>query len=156
MWFRSKPKSNTIMHTSKALKLLAAFLVLSFVLAACDDDDNTTATSSTDPQPVLVALTNATGLRISLLTDDGEDETSDFDSYLFVFQTNDTVTATNSTETVNGTYSLFTDDGRLELRIAFPNTPGFSELNDDWYFISIDQTTIRFDDSGDVLEFEQQ
>ena len=145
------------MKRSKAFIALSFALLLSLAFVACDDDeDYLIITSSTDPQPVLAALTDPNGLRISLLTDDGEDETNDFVSYLFNFQADETVTARNSTETVAGIYSLFTDDGRLELRMSFPNNPRFSELNDDWYFISVDQNRIRFDDSGDVLEFQPQ
>lgn len=140
---------------TKTLNLLPVILFFSLALVACDDDDNS-VTSSNDAQPVLASLTAPSGLRIALLMDDGEDETSDFSSYVFVFQPNETVSATNATQTISGTYSLFTDDGRLELRMSFPNNPSFSELNDDWYFISIDQNRIRFDDSGDVLEFVEQ
>jgi hypothetical protein len=96
------------------------------------------------------------GLVIVLLTDDEDDETSYFDSYVFNFDSDGSVVATDSNNTVNGTYSVFRDDGRIELRMNFPNTQNFGELNDDWYFISINQNTIRFDDDGDILEFQQQ
>ncbi|HBH22472.1 MAG TPA: hypothetical protein DDY13_03520, partial [Cytophagales bacterium] len=85
-----------------------------------------------------------------------DNETYLFDSYLFVFNSDETVSATDANETIQGSYSVFRDDGRIELRMNFFNNPGFTELNDDWYFISINQKIIRFDDSGDMLEFQQQ
>jgi hypothetical protein len=85
-----------------------------------------------------------------------KDQIHEIDSYLFVFNSDETVSATDANETIQGSYSVFRDDGRIELRMNFFNNPGFTELNDDWYFISINQKIIRFDDSGDMLEFQQQ
>ncbi len=95
-------------------------------------------------------------MRITLLTDDEDDETYYFDSYLFSFNSDGTVSATDANGTVNGTYSVFRDDERVEFQMSFPSVQNFSELNDDWYFISIKQNTIRFDDDDDILEFQQQ
>jgi hypothetical protein len=96
------------------------------------------------------------GLKITLLTDDEDNETYYFDSYLFNFNSDGRVVATDANGSVNGTYSVFRDDGRVELRMDFPDIQNFDELDDDWYFISINQNTIRFDDDGDLLEFQQQ
>jgi hypothetical protein len=95
------------------------------------------------------------GLIITLLTDDEDNETDEFSSYIFDFNTDGTVTAINAEETVAGTYSVYLDDGKVELEMNFITPPGFNELDDDWYFVSIDQNTIRFNDSGDILEFQQ-
>lgn len=130
-------------------------LLLSVLMVACSEDENISPTSN-DVDSVSEFLINDNGLRIKLLTDGTDNETYLFDSYLFVFNSDETVTATDANETVNGTYSVFRDDGRIELKMSFPNDPSFTELNDDWYFISINQNTIRFDDSGDILEFQQQ
>lgn len=136
------------------LKKIPLLLLLVTHVACNQDDDVSPASNNTDS--VTDFLTHGNGLRITLLTDDDDNETYYFDAYLFTFSTDGTVAATNANETVNGTYSVFRDDGKIELRMAFPNNPGFKELNDDWYFISINQSTIRFDDSGDILEFQQQ
>lgn len=130
-------------------------LFCSMALLACDQDDDMISTSN-DTQSVSEFLMTNNGLIITLLTDDEDNETYYFDSYLFNFNSDGSVVATDANNTVNGTYSVFRDDGRTELRMNFPNIQNFDELNDDWYFISINQNTIRFDDDGDVLEFQQQ
>jgi len=73
-----------------------------------------------------------------------------------VLNTDGTVSATDAGKTVNGSYAVFRDDGKTELSMSFPDDPSFRELNDDWYFISFHQNLIRFNDGGDLLEFQQQ
>jgi len=135
-------------------KILFALSML-IALTACDEDNNADP-SNNDTGTVSGFLIGDNGLRITLLTDDEDNETYYFDSYLFVFSTDGKVTASDASNTVNGTYSVFRDDGRVELMMNFPNVQNFSELNDDWYFISINQNTIRFNDDGDILEFQKQ
>ena len=130
-------------------------LLLLMTLLACDKNDTVNPTNN-DIEPVTDFLRVGNGLLIVLLTDDEVDETNYFDSYVFNFGSDGSVVAADSNNTVNGTYSVFSDDGRIELRMNFPNTQKFGELNDDWYFISINQNTIRFDDDGDILEFQQK
>lgn len=130
-------------------------LLFLMALLACDKNDTVNPTNN-DIESVSDFLRVGNGLVIVLLTDDEDDETYYFDSYVFNFGSDGSVVATDSNNTVNGTYSVFRDDGRIELRMNFPNTQNFGELNDDWYFISINQNTIRFDDDGDILEFQQQ
>jgi hypothetical protein len=125
-------------------------LLCSMVLLACNQDDNETT------QSVSAFLMANDGLIITLLTDDEDDETHYFDSYVFNFNSNGSVVATDGSNTINGSYSVFRDDGRVELYMDFPNIQNFDELDDDWYFISIDQNTIRFNDDGDRLEFQQR
>jgi hypothetical protein len=129
-------------------------LLCSITFLACNQDDDISPTSN-DLQSVSAFLIAENGLMITLLTDDEDNETYYFDSYLFYFDSDGSVVATDDNETVNGTYSVFRDDGRVELRMNFPSIQNFDELNDDWYFISIDQNVIRFDDDGDRLEFQK-
>jgi hypothetical protein len=136
-------------------KTISLLLLLSLVLISCDKDDTISPTPN-DIESVSEFLAIEKGLKLTLLTDGGDNETYYFDSYLFTFDPDGTVTATDTDETIQGTYSVFRDDGRIELRMNFPNIQNFTELNDDWYFISINQDTIRFDDDGDILEFKQQ
>lgn len=157
--------SKTMIKQSKKLKQLALVLIMPFILSSCEKEeelnnpDNASfpgLTNSMDASAVAELLTIGNGLRITRLTDEEEDETYLFDSYLFVFNTDGTVSATDAGKTVNGSYAVFRDDGKIELSMSFPNDPSFRELNDDWYFISFHQNLIRFDDSGDRLEFQQQ
>lgn len=140
---------------SKTIHYFSFLLLLSIALVACDKQDITSSTGD-NVDSVAEFLLHDKGLKITLLTDDEDNETSYFDSYIFVFRADGTVAATNTAATITGNYSVFRDDGRIELRMSFPIIPKFHELNDDWYFISINQDKIRFDDSGDILEFQQQ
>lgn len=130
-------------------------LLCSTVFVACDDDDDLSSTGN-DLDAVSEFLLNDRGLVISLLTDDDEDETFYFDSFVFVFNSDGTVVATKGNETVTGSYSVSRDDGSIELQMNFPDIQNFDELNEDWDFIAIIQNTIRFDDDGDRLEFRRQ
>jgi hypothetical protein len=124
-------------------------------LIACNKD-GPISPSGSDTQSVSAFLVDNNGLIISILTDDETDETYYFEDYKFNFNSDGSVVATDANEAISGTYSIFLDDGIIELRINFPNIQNVNELNDDWSFISINQNTIRFDDDGDMLEFQQQ
>ncbi len=108
------------------------------------------------PESLTAAMTSESGLRISRLVEDGEDKTAVFSDYLFVFAENGGVVAAHDGDSVSGTYSVFSDDGRTELRMTFLNSTKFLELNDDWYFVSETSTSIQFEDAGDVIHFAKQ
>lgn len=80
--------------------------------------------------------------------------TSSVSEFFFVFLQDGTVTATRTDEVIVGNYFVFSDDGITELRLGFPKNSPLSELDDDWYFISNDSSSIRFEDNEDVLEFQ--
>jgi hypothetical protein len=140
----------------RLLKIIYCLLpLLGLILTACTPDDNSNASTS-QADAVSEFLLHANGLKITLLTDDEDNETELFRDYLFVFRTDNTVVATAPNGSRSGTYSVFRDDGRIELQMDFSSSDYFDELDDDWYFIAISSNRIRFDDSGDVLEFQQQ
>lgn len=149
---------------SKALKKLVYLPLVSVMLVSCDKEDDLSNPVITpeinsigvDVESVTGWLRHEDGLRITLLMDDEDNETYLFAPYLFKFHDNGTVTADKSTDRANGTFSVFRDDGKVELKMNFPNHPGFLELNDDWYFTSVSDGSIRFDDTGEVLVFEKQ
>ncbi len=134
------------------MKKLFTLLLIAVVFVSCEKNDSTNANIAN----LNSALQLSGGYSIATIIEDGEDKTSFFSQYLFVFSSNGTVTATSASQTRTGQYSVFEDDGRTELRMFFPNTTGeFSEINDDWYFISNNNNTIRFEESGDLLIFQQ-
>lgn len=90
------------------------------------------------------------------MIEEGEDKTAQFNPYLFVFAANGVVTASLNGQTNAGSYLLFQDDGQTELMMNFPNTPALFELNDDWYKVSSVNGNLRFNDNGDILEFQPQ
>jgi hypothetical protein len=136
------------------MKRLIILLCLSVVMLSCQKN----TVNPTDDGIVKVNdfLRNQNGLRITEFIEEGTIKTSQYDHYLFVFNENGKVTATQSNETVNGTYLVFRDDNRTELRMTFPNNNILFELSDDWYFVSKNATTIRFEDNGDIVQLQKQ
>ena len=129
-------------------KTIFTFALIS-VLFSCQDDDEI---NPINLQPLLEA---PSGLIISNFLEDGENETYLFDGYTFQFNEDGTVAATKSDSTVNGSYTVYEDDGKTELELMFPINSDLNELRDDWYFISQEGNKINFEDSGDILQFEE-
>ena len=141
------------------MKAVLFSLCALLALSACNKEETVplsgTPQTSTS-QHLDAALRVTDGLRISELVEEGTNETSAFRSYLFRFSSDGSVTASDTEGTINGTYTVFRDDGRTELRMDFPTNSDFDELSDDWYFISQDEQSIHFEDGGDRLVFQKQ
>jgi hypothetical protein len=140
-----------------------SFFALSLLIAltSCQQEENNAeenlaATLISASSQTTNALSNPNGLRISEFIEEGVDKTALFSPYLFVFNSDGSVLATSNDNSINGSYIVFSDDGNTELSMTFPLDGPLYELNDDWYFISHNQDIIRFDDNGDILEFQEQ
>ncbi|WP_175017407.1 hypothetical protein [Rasiella rasia] len=96
---------------------------------------------------------------VQLYTDDGDDETGDYNGYTIDFQNSGAVVATNGSNTNNGTWQVLSAGNKLDLN--FSGVP-FDEFNDDWDVIMTSETRVELRDvSGgnggtDVLIFEKQ
>ena len=134
-------------------RTVLAFCIL-FACISCAIIDSDDSNSSSDA--VNSFLIEADGLVISEFIEDGRNKTSVFRPYVFFFNSNGRVTASKERESIIGTFYVFRDDGRVELRMDFPLDSELYELTDDWYFISQRGNLIRFDDSSDVIEFQQR
>ncbi len=138
------------------MKKILLFLIPCVLFSSCDDDANPTIVNNTVNTNLAPELISQGGLRISEMIEEGENKTAAFSPYLFVFSANGVVTATLNGQVNAGTYLLFQDDGQTELLMNFPNSPALFELNDDWYKVSSNNGVLRFNDSGDILEFQPQ
>lgn len=106
--------------------------------------------------------------RISLFSEDNDDHTSHFSSYTFTFKDDGTVTATNSNNTISGTWSVSKDKSNddsssdVDFILTFPATDDFDELNDDWDILTQSSSKLELKDvSGgnggtDLLTFEKK
>lgn len=110
---------------------------------------------------------------ISKMIDSGDDETSNFQAYVFTFNEDGTIVATKNTTTHNGTWSITNssnsdddssdDDSDIDFNISFnvPESNDFDDLNDDWDILSHSENKIELQDiSGgnggtDLLTFER-
>jgi hypothetical protein len=123
------------------------FLVLS--LAACNDDDDDEIKTILDN---IESNVESGTWRISKFIDSGDDETNDFAGYVFTFESNGVLNATNGANSYDGTWSITdsnsNDDSQddLDFNINFNLMNEFEDLNDDWDIISQSSTKIELID----------
>jgi hypothetical protein len=128
-------------------------LLVIALFSSCKKDDSTSSPSSTN------SIQQGQWKIISYI-DSGNNETSDYAGFAFVFASGGVVTATKQGSSVNGSWSSGTDDSQLKLYLTFTATP-FSELNDDWHIVQQTSSLIQLEDvSGgnggtDYLTFEK-
>lgn len=143
----------------KNLIKLSILLLVGFFFGCSEDDSN-----STDPlvvNPVNVQSTVVTSTwRITKFMDGAVNETSNYTGYNFTFLSNGTATAVKAAQTTNGTWSTFTDSGRVKWVLNFGNTSPLDELNEDWKVLTITATKIELNDTSsdgsvDLLTFER-
>jgi len=144
-----------------------AFLLTASLLMSCNDDGDSDNDGNSNPNLTSQLNANITGEPwvITEFFDDGDDETDDFDGFIFEFNPDSTLTAikvSDSTTTVGAWFTFF-DDGQTELWIEFNDMSDsrFEELSEDWYVISQSDDLIRLredddpDDDEDRLRFER-
>jgi hypothetical protein len=152
----------------KILKLIPILLCIFMlnVASMCSNDDNN-SNPPADPTPVINTVNQGTW-RVTLYNDSGTIKTSNFTGYNFTFGTGSTLTASNGSNTYNGTWSVTSGDSNddnpsndLDFNIAFSTPANFAELTDDWDIVTYTASKIELRDvSGgnggtDLLTFEK-
>jgi hypothetical protein len=153
------------MKTLKLIPILLCIFMLN-VASMCSNDDNN-SNPPADPTPVINTVNQGTW-RVTLYNDSGTIKTSNFTGYNFTFGTGSTLTATNGSNTYNGTWSVTSGDSNddnpsndLDFNIAFSTPANFAELTDDWDIVTYTASKIELRDvSGgnggtDLLTFEK-
>ncbi|MDF2435644.1 MAG: hypothetical protein K0Q95_20 [Bacteroidota bacterium] len=98
--------------------------------------------------------------KVSSFKEDDKDETGHFDGYVFVFNTDNTVTATKGNSTVKGTWSTGTDNSKTKMNINFSSAP-LDELSEDWIIVNGSKSSIELkhvsggDGGTDYLTFQK-
>tara|TARA_R110002012_G_scaffold81440_3_gene206014 strand:- start:352 stop:1863 length:1512 start_codon:yes stop_codon:yes gene_type:complete len=93
--------------------------------------------------------------------DDGDDETNDYNGYNLTFNSDGTVLAENSNNTISGTWSVVNSSNGLDVILNFGTAMPFDEFNDDWDVVAYNNTRVElFDVSGgnggtDYLTFQK-
>ena len=131
------------------MKLLNLVLItlLMGMFTSCSKDDASDVTT--------------TGWKVTKFLHKGEDKTSDFQSYVFDFQSSGVLTAVKGSTTVTGVWKEVQDSGRNKLVISFGGTGSFDEISEDWTIgtktdVSIKLTNVSGNAANvgtDVLEF---
>ena len=144
----------------KNLRLSAITLFFATVILSCSKDDKTTATGITAAQ-VNTLITDGTW-DVSLYSEGGIDQTSDFSGYEFAFIADGSLVVTGPAEKI-GTWNSTTDSGKVKIPIAFETeTDGpFESISDDWFVLTATNQKIELehisggDGSIDHLTFEK-
>ncbi len=129
--------------------LLLGILVLTVL--SCSEDNNDPAPQETQQQQIQNEATSASWT-ISNFVDSGTDETNDFAGFVFDFQTNGDLVASNNSVTYTGTWSITDSNSNddsiddLHFNIFFNLTNEFEDLNDDWDIISYNNSSIILQD----------
>lgn len=130
----------------------AVLLMMSFSLmsSTCSSDDDGSSSNNNTQEIAQIENEVLSGTwRITSYVDSGQNETNDFSGYIFTFNVNGTLTATNSTTTYSGTWSV-TDSSSssndIDFNISVPETNDFEDLNDDWDIVSHSDTMISLID----------
>lgn len=126
--------------------LSLALFAVTFMSCHKDDDNN-----NNNPGQV----TDGTW-HVSLFTDSGNNETSDFSGYSFTFKKDGTVIAVKGNTNKSGTWSSGSKF-IIDLGAKSDSNKPLGELTDDWKIISITSTDIKLGDdnpsSGELLTF---
>lgn len=136
-------------------QLFYSFLImLSFSLmsATCStDDDDDFNNNSAEINDIKNTVQSNTWVITSLI-DSGVDETTDYNGFNFIFNSNGTLTATKQTLSYNGTWSITDDDissddissDDIDFNIFFSSPANFNDdLSEDWEIVSKSATKIE-------------
>lgn len=153
------------MKTLKLIPILLCIFMLN-VASMCSNDDNN-SNPPADPTPVINTVNQGTW-RVTLYNDSGTIKTSNFTGYNFTFATGSALTASNGSNTYNGTWSVTSGDSNddnpindLDFNIGFTTPANFADLTDDWDIVTYTASKIELRDvSGgnggtDLLTFEK-
>jgi hypothetical protein len=143
------------MKTISKLALLF-FLGLSI---SCSSDSTDDLPQTINPSNVQ-NIASTSSWRITSYLDNNKNETSDYTGYVFTFNANGSATAVKNSQTTNGIWSSYLDDGKVKFDINFGVTAPLEEISDDWDVLEITANKIRLEDTSgdgtkDFLTFEK-
>jgi hypothetical protein len=97
--------------------------------------------------------------KIALFTDSGNDETTDFNGYSFVFGEGGILVAIKNSASQTGTWSRGSNDFNIDLGAKTDTNKPLGELTDNWDIISVSATEIKLQDdnpsSAEFLTFQK-
>lgn len=154
------------------LKFAAIALMVVSVSCTNDNEDNGLTNNNLSSAQIteLKSIAEGSSWTITYFFDTDKEETSNFNGYTFTFNSDGTLTATNGTNEVNGTWSITdsnsnddssNDDSDVDFNISFSTPTDFEDLSDDWDIVKYSSVRIELIDvSGgnggtDNLVFEK-
>jgi len=123
--------------------LLVSFISL-FISCSKPDNSNTNTATST--------ILLQSNWRITYFSENGTDNTSNYNNWKFTFMADANVTIANDLYSIPGNWSTYQDDGRNNLLLYFNTTLSvITALNHDWHIAEKTSTKLRMEDvSGGV------
>ena len=139
------------MHYSQIIKA-ARLIIFTALFIACNNPGN----NGNGPTP------SAGSWKVSFFFDK-QDETADFNGYVFEFGSNGSLTATKGGQSWSGTWSTGIDDSADKFLMDFSGaSPSpLDELEEDWLIISMDDNLMHLEHTSggngdtDVVKFER-
>ena len=144
------------MRTSAKFAAIASLALMVVVFSNCSKND-----SKDNNGPISKIVTSGVW-RITLFSERGSNETSDFSSYEFIFASDGTFMADQNGNMQHGTWSENTSSNKLIINIGpkqDSNKP-LGELTDDWVVTSSSSNKISLTDDNttrdELLEFTKK
>jgi len=154
----------------KAKLIFLNFFAVALLAVSCDSNDDPADTQADVNASELQSTAQDGQWRITYYFDSDKEETSDYAGYVFTFGADGTVTATNGTMEVAGSWSVTDssssdddsfDDSDVDFNLFFATPADFEELSDDWDILEYGSSVIRLidvsggDGTTDYLTFEK-
>ncbi|MFD0836036.1 hypothetical protein ACFQ0I_09690 [Mariniflexile aquimaris] len=157
--------------STKFIYGLLIMLSFSLMSSTCSKDDDINTNDNSVEINQIKATVQSGSWRITSFIDSGTDETSHFTGYSFTFNSNGTLTASNGSNTFNGTWSVTdssngNDDSNsnsdIDFNIYFATPANFNDdLTEDWDIELYNSTKIQLihvsggNGGTDTLTFEK-
>lgn len=125
-------------------KIFLALLCIAFI----------SCSRSNDETPSAGDVVTEGNWRVTLFTDSGNNETSDFNGYSFSFNSNGSLVASSSSHNKSGTWNIDNSSNKFNINLGPKddiNKP-LGELTDDWKIISITTSEIKLTDDNPASE----
>lgn len=124
------------------------------VFASCSSEDDSGNANSSEFQQINTTLPQGEWM-VSKLIDGNSDHTANFESFVFNFNEDGTVIATNDLFSESGTWVYDNASSDMEeLVLQFSEITPFDEINDDWEIVSVSNAKIELSDisggDGDI------
>ncbi len=125
-------------------------------LAACEEENTETddQITSADVAQIQAAVMNGEW-RIAYYFDSEKEETQDYFGYVFSFNQDSSLVASNGSLSISGAWSISdsadnsddsNDMGDIDFNIFFGTPDDFEELSDDWDILEYSDTILRLTD----------
>ena len=150
----------------KTLKSIMICTALLFAMSCSLDDSNPVDMSPTEQVQAISDIAESGSWVVAYYYDTDHEETDHFNNFVFTFDPNGTVSATDGTNTYSGIWSVVADSSDddysdVDFNLFFQSPADFNEISDDWDVQSYTQNRIELVDiSGgnggtDFLTFQR-